>query len=118
MTFDLFQTRLALIKQDFNNIETKTDDLIKGLYAYMQDINAIPQSWLFDIIENELANLIFAVNIDLADDYAKVKDFIEYYVFSPTAAFTGEISWEGEEGKHSFDLSKDEDVYEYIKEGL
>lgn len=111
MTFETFNERLEIVKKDFNEIEDNTRDFISGLEMFVADVCGVPQSWLLDIVQNELYNLIVAVNPDLKDE--AVKEFIDYYMFE-LDSFQGEI----EVDSKKFDLSDNKDVYEYITQEL
>lgn len=117
MTFEIFKKRLDAVKNDYKTVEEKTDSLIKGLESFLSDADGVPQNWLFTIIENELKNLIYATNESLANEKDSVQDFIDYYLFDVTP-FGGDVSWEKDGVEYHYDLSKDEDVYNYIVDGL
>lgn len=113
MTFEMFGKRLEAVKKDFNEIESSTRDFISGLEIFVADVCGVPQSWLLDIVQNELHNLIIAVNPELAGKDDIIEDFINYYMFE-LDSFQGNIEVDGKK----FDLSDDKDVYDYITQGL
>lgn len=115
MTLEMFKKRLDAVKNDYKMIEKKTDAFIEGMEVFFSDVNGVPQSWLFEIVENELKNLMYAVNENLEED--SVQDFIDYYLYDGNS-FGGDISWEKDGTEFHYDLSKDEDVYNYIANGL
>lgn len=119
MTFEMFKKRLDAVKKDYQQIEEKTDSLIKGLDAFISDAAGVPQTWLLEIVENELKNLMYAtIDNELIDGENSIQDFIDYYLYDGSS-FSGEISWESDDGtKFHYDLSKDEDVYTFIRQGL
>lgn len=111
MTFEMFKKRLDVVRKDRQMIEEKTDSFISGLDAFVSDAGGVPQSWLLEMVENELKNLVYAINGDLDED--SVQDFVDYYLYD-----CGEINWEKDCVEHQYDLSKDEDTYNYIAGGL
>lgn len=123
MTVEEFKKLLTNVKNDYNMIDKKVDELTEGLSSFLDDAGGVGQSWLYDTVKHELKNLIYAANSKLlgrgdnqkvVDD--KIDDFIDYYMVE--SYFDGYISWEDEYGKHEFHLANDEDVYKYIQEGI
>lgn len=111
MIFETFNERLEIVKKDFSEIENNTRDFVLGLEIFVADVCGVPQSWLLDIVQNELYNLIIAVNPESKDE--AIKEFIDYYMFE-LDSFQGNI----EAGDRKFDLSDNKDVYEYIMQEL
>lgn len=124
MKIDDFRRMLCAVKEDFNEVEDKCKDFVSGLSTFIDGADGIAASWLYDVVKNEMKNLVYAVdpekllgkgsNWKAVDD--KVNDFIDYYMFE--ADFGGSISWTDEDGGHSYDLSDDEQLLEYIQKGL
>lgn len=111
MTLKQFEERIGILKQDFKTIENKNTEFLKGLSIYVDDATGVPTSWLYDIINNEFTNLVYAINENAVAE--KVKDLIDYYIYEMN--FGGEISWEDKKDKYTFDLSNNKSLYEYIK---
>lgn len=119
-----FEKRLNIVKQDFKTIEEKSKDFVNGLSPFIDDATGIAAPWMYGIVKQEFKNLIYAVDPEKLLDYrdnqktvdSDIDTFIDYYIFE--ANFGGYIEWEDENGKHVYNLDKDEDVLKYIEEGI
>lgn len=119
-----FRRRLYEVKSDYETIENKCKEFIRGLSSILDDADGIATSWLYDAVKNEMKNLIYAVDpnklLGKGNDWKtiddKVDDLIDYYMFE--SDFGGNISWVDEDGGHNYDLSDDEQLLEYIEKGL
>lgn len=124
MKLEDFKRMLCNVKEDFNKVEGNCKNFIQGLSSFIDDADGIAASWLYDIVKNEMKNLVYATapekllgkGSDWKDVDDKVNDFIDYYMFE--ADFGGDISWTDEDGGHRYDLSDDEQLFEYIQKGL
>lgn len=116
MTQAMFAQRLAEIKSDFQLIDKKVDELVKGLSPIVEDAAGVPATWLSEMIDHHLETLIYAVNDSLQYEPKKVEDFISYYIWEMN--FGGEISWTDDKGEHKYDLKDPDNVWDYIKAGL
>lgn len=124
MEFEDFKRGLSVVKNDYQLLEKKCKLFLDGVSSFIDDANGVVAPWLYDIVKNEMKNLVYATapekllgkGSDWKDVDDKVNDFIDYYMFE--ADFGGDISWTDEDGGHRYDLSDDEQLFEYIQKGL
>lgn len=129
ISLELFKQKVEDIKDQMEKISVKTDNLVDMMNnTFFTDCYAVPNNWIYDIVEDEFQNLVMALRDDVdwnkVENREAVDNFFEYWVYDQE--FGGAISTmkdaeaeaaEWNIGK-TYNLDSVEEVYNYLKEGL
>lgn len=111
ISLETFKKRIYVLKWHYKDIEEKFDKALNGLRAVIDDVYGVPASWIYDILKAEFFNICLAVKEEITD--LNLEDLFNFYVLENQ--FNGMIEWEENEKKIKYDLSDDEQLYDYIK---
>lgn len=108
---ETFKKRIYVLKWHYKDIEEKFDKALSGFRAIIDDVYGVPASWIYDILKAEFFNICLAVKEEIAD--LNLEDLFDFYILENR--FNGMFEWEEDKKKFKYDLSDDEQLYNYIK---
>lgn len=112
ISLETFKKRINVLQRHYKIIEEKIDKTLSGLRAIIDDVYGVPASWIYDMLKAEFFNICLAVEEEIAD--LSLEDLFDFYILENQ--FNGVIEWEEDSKKTEYDLSNDEQLYNYIKE--
>lgn len=125
ISLEIFSKKIKIIKQQIEQLDNYIDKVIKVLReTFIADCDGVPNSWLFEIINQEFINLVMAIRPDIEwtdTNQKEVLNFFEYWAYEQE--FGGEISTIKDTAiknsewniSKTYNLENIEEVYDYIK---